>query len=58
MMKRSGHLLSQSSNLNLIDDHMKAAIENALISGLRVQLKQQKDGSVKVQVITAKELKT
>lgn len=41
----------------MIDDRMKASIEKALASGARVQLKQQKDGTVKAQIITAKELK-
>ena len=36
---------------------MIRAIEAALIQGHRVQLKQMKDGSVKVQIVTQKELK-
>ncbi len=36
---------------------MIRAIEAALIRGHRVQLKQMKDGSVKVQIVTQKELK-
>ena len=36
---------------------MIRAIEAALIQGHRVQLKQMKDGSVKVQIVTEKELK-
>lgn len=41
-----------------IDERLKASIEKALASGARVQLKQQKDGTVKAQIISAKELKT
>lgn len=41
----------------LIDEKLKAAIEKALTAGCRVQLKQTKDGSVKAQIIQAKELK-
>lgn len=41
----------------MIDASLKAAIESALSAGLRVQLKQQKDGTIKAQIITAKELK-
>lgn len=41
----------------MIDDKLKAAIEQALAAGQRIQLKQQKDGTVKVQIISAKELK-
>lgn len=41
----------------MIDDRLKASIEKALAAGLRVQLKQQKDGSIKSQIIKAEELK-
>nr|DAQ98248.1 MAG TPA: hypothetical protein [Caudoviricetes sp.] len=41
----------------MIDEKLKTAIEKALASGCRVQLKQMKDGSVKAQVIKAEELK-
>lgn len=41
----------------MIDPNLIAVIEAALASGARVQLKQQKDGTVKAQIITAKELK-
>lgn len=41
----------------MIDEKLKSAIEKALESGARVQLKQMKDGSVKAQIIEAKELK-
>lgn len=33
------------------------AIEAALAKGHRVQLKQQKDGTVKIQIVSCKELK-
>lgn len=36
---------------------MIRAIETALAQGRRIQLKQMKDGSVKVQIVTQKELK-
>lgn len=36
---------------------MIRAIETALAQGHRIQLKQMKDGSVKVQIVTQKELK-
>ena len=42
---------------HVIDEKLKAAIEKALSSGCRVQLKQMKDGSIKAQVIKAEELK-
>ena len=42
----------------MIDEKLKFAIERALESGARVQLKQMKDGSVKAQIIEAKELKS
>jgi len=41
----------------MIDEKLKAAIERALSSGARVQLKLMKDGMVKAQVIKAEELK-
>lgn len=41
----------------MIDEKLKSAIEHALAAGLRVQLKRMKDGSVKAQIIEAKELK-
>ena len=41
----------------MIDEKLKLSIEKALERGFRVQLKQQKDGSVKAQIIEAKELK-
>lgn len=41
----------------MIDEKLKFSIERALESGARVQLKQMKDGSVKAQIIEAKELK-
>lgn len=40
-----------------MDKEIIQAIEKALAVGLRVQLKQQRDGSIKVQVIKAEELK-
>ncbi len=42
---------------NMIDEKLKAAIELALAKGMRVQLKQMKDGSVKAQVIKVEEIK-
>lgn len=42
----------------MIDEKLKAAIEKALFAGFRVQLKRMKDGSVKAQIIEAKELKS
>lgn len=42
---------------DMIDEKLKAAIERALSSGARVQLKLMKDGMVKAQVIKAEELK-
>nr|DAG22228.1 MAG TPA: type-F conjugative transfer system pilin assembly protein [Caudoviricetes sp.]DAK58662.1 MAG TPA: type-F conjugative transfer system pilin assembly protein [Caudoviricetes sp.] len=41
----------------MIDEKLKTAIEKALAAGFRVQLKGMKDGSVKAQIIEAKELK-
>ena len=41
----------------MIDEKLKTAIEKALVAGCRVQLKGMKDGSVKAQIIEAKELK-
>lgn len=41
----------------MIDEKLKTAIERALASGFRVQLKQMKDGSIKAQIIKAEELK-
>lgn len=41
----------------VIDEKLKAVIERALASGLRVQLKCMKDGTVKAQIIKAEELK-
>ncbi len=41
----------------MIDEKLKTAIEKALAAGCRVQLKRMKDGSVKAQIIEAKELK-
>lgn len=41
----------------MIDKSLVEAIERALAAGLRVQLKQQKDGTIKAQIISAKELK-
>ena len=41
----------------MIDEKLKVAIEKALAAGCRVQLKRMKDGSVKAQIIEAKELK-
>lgn len=41
----------------MIDEKLKTAIEKALAAGFRVQLKSMKDGSVKAQIIEAKELK-
>ena len=41
----------------MIDDKLKAAIEKALATRCRVQLKRMKDGSVKAQIIKAEELK-
>lgn len=41
----------------MIDPHLMSVIESALAEGARVQLKQQKDGTVKAQIISAKELK-
>lgn len=41
----------------MIDEYMIEALERALSAGLRVQLKMMKDGSIKAQVISAKELK-
>lgn len=41
----------------MIDPHLISVIETALAEGARVQLKQQKDGTVKAQIISAKELK-
>lgn len=41
----------------MIDPHLMSVIESALADGARVQLKQQKDGTVKAQIISAKELK-
>lgn len=41
----------------MIDKRLIEAIEKALADGHRLQLKQQKDGTVKVQIISAKELK-
>lgn len=41
----------------MIDEELKAAIERALSSGLRVQLKCMKDGTVKAQIIKAEEIK-
>lgn len=40
-----------------MSDQMIAAIEAALAQGHRVQLKQMKDGTIKIQVIYQKELK-
>lgn len=40
-----------------ISERLKDSIEAALAAGARVQLKQQKDGTVKAQIVTAKELK-
>ena len=41
----------------MIDEKLKSAIERALASGLRVQLKRMNDGTVKAQIIKAEELK-
>ena len=41
----------------MIDEKLKAAIEQALAKGARVQLKRMKDGSVKAQIIKAEEIK-
>ncbi len=41
-----------------MDEKMLAAIKAALAQGHRVQLKQLKDGTIKVQTVVAKELKT
>lgn len=41
----------------MIDEKLKAAVETALAAGLRVQLKQMKDGTVKAQIIRAETLK-
>ena len=38
-------------------EQMKRAIEQALDHGHRVQLKKQKDGTIKIQIISCKELK-
>lgn len=40
-----------------MSDQMIAAIETALAQGHRVQLKQMKDGTVKMQIVLVKELK-
>ena len=40
-----------------MDEKLKAAIEKALAAGCRVQLKRQKDGTVKAQIIRAEALK-
>ena len=40
-----------------MSDQMIAAIETALAQGHRVQLKQLKDGTVKMQIVLVKELK-
>lgn len=42
----------------MIDERLQAAIERALEAGCRVQLKRMKDGSIKAQIISAKDLKT
>lgn len=42
----------------MIDERMKTAIEKALASGCRVQLKQQKDGTIKAQIMRVEELKS
>lgn len=41
----------------MIDPNLMVAIETALADGARIQLKQQKDGTVKAQIISAKGLK-
>ena len=41
----------------MIDEKLKTAIEKALASGSRVQLKLMKDGTVKAQIIKAEEIK-
>lgn len=42
----------------MMDPRLIDSIEKALADGARVQLKQQKDGSIKAQIVSAKELKT
>ena len=41
----------------MVDEKLMSAIQKALDKGLRVQLKKMKDGTVKIQIIEAKELK-
>lgn len=41
----------------MINERLKEAIERALEAGCRVQLKRMKDGSIKAQIISAKDLK-
>ena len=39
-------------------EQVKQAIEKALAQGHRVQLKQMRDGTIKMQIVSYKELKT
>lgn len=39
----------------MIGSNLMAVIESALADGVRIHLKQQKDGTVKAQIISAKE---